>query len=614
MDTTPTVSSEDKSIVPEQIVTFQLGSEEYGFNILEVREIVRQARITRIPLSPNHIKGVTNLRGEVLPIIDLRAKFGLPATEQTDKSRILVVDQNDHQTGLIVDSVHQVTRLDPEQIETAPESIGTGRGRYLKNVAKLNSGERIVMNVDPQKVCEFQIDQSIFERTGSQENTSVAERNSADEESFLFVVFVLDGIEYCLPVASVQEVIRLRKPRRPSSAPDFLYGLLSLRGSVLPVVDMRTIFGRRSIESQRSSEIVHQRLSYETWTDKIQVSLQKESVPASLIQEGKALYSGCQSLRSSDEALGRAYDQIRVSIQSTLKHTTALVECFNSEDVTLFHEAIRAATAAFDQCAEAIKSGAAADQRILVVKSDDIEIGLLVDQVREVRPVPKSAIGEPPALSKSQSGNLTGVAKIDDGKRMILMMDPNALIPEDEMEQLSSSIKEASEENAKDTNMNQSPNTTHVSSEEIQLVCFRIGDDEFGAPIQSVREIDRVSRITAIPDAPHYVEGISNLRGEVLPIVNLRKRFNLEERPSDEKSRIIVADIEGEKTGLLVDSVSHVLRIPSSVISGPPRETSGSPIIEFVSGIAKADNGKRIIVVVDLIHLLKETDTSSVAI
>ncbi len=593
-----------------QMVTFQVGPEEYGFDILEVREIVRQAKITRIPLAPRHVKGVTNLRGDVLPVIDLRTKFGLEESAANEKSRILVVDKNDHQTGLIVDAVHQVTRFEQSQIDTPPDSISSSQGRYLKNVARLEDGQRIVMNLDPEKVCEFTIDQSLFERESTGDSKANDQKRKAKEEQILVLIFATDGIEYCLPITSVQEVIRLREPRRPSSVPDFLTGVLSLRGKVLPIVNMRSLFKRRSIEAQRSSEIAHKRLKFDTWADKVEQAINSDNVTTQLIQEGEHLISENEDLRSADLDLNKSFDQIRIGLHTSLKSCRDLLDSIDDTQAHRFRQAREEASIGFDSCTQNIATGARKDQRIIVIHSGPLEIGLQVDAVKEVREIPKSSIEEPPVLSKKQACNLVGVAKIENGKRMVLLIDAENVIPPEERKNLSVSLKETNHHQPQATNMNATTEQDQAS-EEIQLVCFRIGEDEFGAPIHTVREIDRVSRITAIPDAPHYIEGLSNLRGEVLPIVNLRKRFQLEEKVTDDKSRVVVADIDGRKTGLLVDSVSHVVRLSKNVISGPPRETSGSPLTQFVTGIAKADQGKRIIVVIDIKSLIEATDTSS---
>ena len=104
------------------------------------------------------------------------------------------------------------------------------------------------------------------------------------------------------------------------------------------------------------------------------------------------------------------------------------------------------------------------------------------------------------------------------------------------------------------------------NDELLQLVSFKIGSEEFGVDILKVQEINRMVEITKVPQAPHYVEGVINLRGKVIPIVDLRKRFNLEVKEYDKNTRIVVVDIGGNIMGMVVDSVSEVLRLPSNTI------------------------------------------------
>lgn len=597
-----------------QIVTFQVGGQEYAFDILELREIVRPVRVTRIPLAPDHVEGVANLRGEILPIVDLRKKFGIAATQTTDKSRILVIDKAERQTGLIVDAVHNVTRVEPHEIDDAPPSISTASGRYLSHVSKIENNQRLIMNLDSDKICEIRIDQSLFERASNKEsNHMLGNEHHASGPTKMVLIFESDAIEYCLPIDKVQEVIRIRQPRRPANAPPYLRGILSLRKKVLPVIDLRSVLGRRSIEAQRTAEVLRSKLNFEIWAEQLEKAIAADSVSENLLQSGQAEIRGASEYRSSNDQLNKAFEHLRLSMQSCLQ---AAKTCFDSDivnDPKQFHSLSQEAANAFDSCTQLIKTGAKDDQRIVVIKSGSIEIGLQVDRVKEIKSVPEAEIEAPPTLSSKKGQDLAGVAKIDNGKRMILLLNPDGIIPPEERDALAASIREAKEETSKedDPAMNQ---TTASDIEEMQLVCFRLGDDEFGAPIQDIREIDRVGRITPVPEAPSYIDGIANLRGEVLPVVDMRKRFGMETLSTNDKSRIIVADIDGIKTGLRVDSVSHVLRVPHSVVSGPPKQTEGSPITHFIEGIAKAQNGERIIVILDLGKLLHETDTSAAAL
>ena len=118
----------------------------------------------------------------------------------------------------------------------------------------------------------------------------------------------------------------------------------------------------------------------------------------------------------------------------------------------------------------------------------------------------------------------------------------------------------------------------------LQLVTFSLLEEEFGLPILDVREIIRMTEITPVPNAPSFVEGVINLRGQIIPVVDLRKRFNLNATEADDDSRIIVVEIVGNILGLVVDKVAEVLRIPVDSISPPPGIVANGIGSEYIRG------------------------------
>ena len=139
------------------------------------------------------------------------------------------------------------------------------------------------------------------------------------------------------------------------------------------------------------------------------------------------------------------------------------------------------------------------------------------------------------------------------------------------------------------------------SDEILQLVSFQIGTEEFGVDILKVQEINRMVDITKVPRSPEFVEGIINLRGKVIPIIDLRKRFNMELNAHDKNTRIVVVDIEGQTMGMVVDSVSEVLRIPASTLEPTP-DVVTSVESEYIRGDAKLEN--RLLIHLDLPTIL----------
>ncbi len=139
-------------------------------------------------------------------------------------------------------------------------------------------------------------------------------------------------------------------------------------------------------------------------------------------------------------------------------------------------------------------------------------------------------------------------------------------------------------------------------SKDLHIVGFRIGQETFGVPIALVHEIVRVPEITAVPEAPSCVEGVINLRGRIISVVDLRKRFGEREIARNKKNRILVAEVEGKLVGLVVDSASEVLKIPTTEIDKPPQVYEENEL-NYVTGVGKL-NG-RLIILVDLTRILK---------
>jgi len=145
-----------------------------------------------------------------------------------------------------------------------------------------------------------------------------------------------------------------------------------------------------------------------------------------------------------------------------------------------------------------------------------------------------------------------------------------------------------------------------TSNEIIQLVSFKIGEEEFGVEISRVREIIKLLEITSIPNSPPFVEGIINLRGSTVPVISLRKRLNMEERKADNQSRIIVIDFSGKTIGFIVDAVYEVLRIESNIIENPPEIACGINQ-NLINSICKLDD--RLLILLDLERILNEEET-----
>ncbi len=131
-----------------QFISFSVGEEEYGLELLRVKEVIRVREITWLPKAPSFVKGIINLRGDVIPIIDLRDKFGLEAKEATSMTRVIVVEVDGKLMGMIVDSASQVVRIPADQIDPPPPVFGSVSQEFITGVGKVDDKLIVLLNSD----------------------------------------------------------------------------------------------------------------------------------------------------------------------------------------------------------------------------------------------------------------------------------------------------------------------------------------------------------------------------------------------------------------------------------------------------------------------------------
>jgi len=471
-----------------QLVTFLLGDDEFGADIMDVKEIIRVPDITRVPNAPAYVEGACNLRGNVLPIIDGRTLFNLEKKKRDENSRVVVVDVGGKATGIIVDKVSEVIRVNTVDIEDPPQIVRNVDSDYLDGVVKLDNGNRLIMLLDVVKA--LSVNSTGKEQVSGQDETLQNNRTiqnstgteSIDEEQL--VSFLLDKEEYAIGIMQVKEIIRVPQIVKVPNCEAYIEGVVSIRNNLLPIINLRTYF-----------EMEHMDIS---------------------------------------------------------DHT-----------------------------------------RILVVDMGNFTAGIMVDKISEVLRVPKSIIQPPPKFSTQSVELLKGVAKLNDGKRMILMLEPSKLVSAEEISGISG-IDGTYERDEGAVGI------TRQALDEEQLVAFKIDSEEYGVKIANVQEINRMTDVTKIPRAPYYIDGIVNLRGNVIPVLNLRKFFKLPEKQTTDATRIIIVDFEGKRTGIVVDSVSEVLRFEKTLIEEPPDVLSNGIDSDYVEGVGKLEGGKRMILILDI--------------
>ena len=150
-----------------------------------------------------------------------------------------------------------------------------------------------------------------------------------------------------------------------------------------------------------------------------------------------------------------------------------------------------------------------------------------------------------------------------------------------------------------------------TSDDLLQLVVFQLGGEEFGVEIMQVQEIIRMPDITRIPQSPDYVEGVINLRGKIIVVVNLDTKFDLHSKELDDDSRIVIVEVGSNVIGMIVDSVSEVMRLSASNVEPAPDIISTKIQADYLKGVGKLDD--RLLILLDLERVLNEDEVAQVA-
>jgi len=155
----------------------------------------------------------------------------------------------------------------------------------------------------------------------------------------------------------------------------------------------------------------------------------------------------------------------------------------------------------------------------------------------------------------------------------------------------------------------QADTDTAIDSDQLQLVSFWVGQEEYAFDILRVREINRMMTITAVPKSPEVVEGVINLRGLIIPVIDLRKQFGVADTSQSEDSRIVVVEVDQRIVGFIVDKVNEVLRINQSIVDPPPSIMTGVNS-DYIQGVGKLED--RLLILLDLDRLFNGGDLTSI--
>ncbi|RVT47391.1 chemotaxis protein CheW [Rheinheimera sediminis] len=496
--------------------------------------------------------------------------------------------------------------------------------------------------------------------------TTVSEDPQQRDLSQQFVTFILNGEQFAVEMAPVQEIIRVPLTVRVPLAPTALFGLANLRGKVLPIISLRRVFQFMELNHDDSTRALvidlGQPLGFVV--DKV----------ASVISVEPSQIESVDGIRSSIDSnllsgVLRIAGQKNMIMVLNFKQLIAdeFREISELSQDPLLQKAVHSVSQAEDVAADEdssderqLVSFSVASQeyavdiidvqeivqipddvaqipkvqghvlgimtlrerllplvslrqmfrlpekpmddrsRVVVVAVQGNAIGVVTDAVSEVLRVPHNLIDPMPALLTQESdlSEISQICRLNQGKRLVSVIDVESLFKVSSIKQALEEVQEMQQQEQSDCD----DIDTNEEDEE-QVVVFHLANGEFGVPIESVQEIVRIpEELTAVPKAPAFIEGIINLRGLVLPVIDQRKRLGLDSIARHDRQRIMVFVLGGVRTGFIVDAVTEVLKIPKKLIEPAPRLSAEQA--RLLGRVANLEQQKRMIQLIEPDHLM----------
>ena len=501
----------------------------------------------------------------------------------------------------------------------------------------------------------------------------VGERASNNQQGTQqFVTFMAGNEVFAADMSPVKEIIRVPEVVRVPLAPSALEGLANLRGKVLPIISLRRLFGFPEFEHDdstralvvdvgqpvgfvvdRVSSVVGVDASHIEDVGSIRTTVNSE-VLSSLIKDvgghamvmvldfaklverefsqiaaisrktavAGAVESSAQSEEeedSSDELQlvsfdvdGQEYAIAIEEVQEIVQVPEAVIHVPHSESHVLGVMTLRSRLLPLVNLRSMFAlphRDLDEKSRIVVLTLGGVSVGVVVDAVSEVLRVSKSGVDALPALL-AREGNLaeiSAICRLDNGKRMVSIVTSRNLFGHSAIKEALSAVNDTELEEDRETK-----EANENLDDDEQVVIFRLDKEEFGAPIASVQEIVRVpEQLIRVPKAPSFVEGVVNLRGSVLPVIDLRLRLGLKQVERTDRQRIMVFLISDVRTGFIVDEVAEVLMIPKAAIEAAPQLSKDQS--RLLSRMANLEKQKRLIQLIDPPHLMAHKELVALA-
>jgi purine-binding chemotaxis protein CheW len=492
-------------------------------------------------------------------------------------------------------------------------------------------------------------------------------------ETRQFVTFIAGGEVFAVDMAPVQEIIRLPDVVRVPLAPPTLNGLSNLRGKILPIISLRRMFGFAEVEHDDATRAVvidvGQPLGFVVDRVASVVGVephQIEDVDSIRSTVDTDLLSGLIKgvgghamimVLDFEKLIQREFSQIaaitkraNLSSAAVASHDDEAQDAKVSDELQLvsFNVADQEYAIAIDDVQEIVQIPETIihvphaeahvigvmtlrsrllplvslrrmfslpdkeldeKSRIVVLSLFGTSVGVAVDGVSEVLRVAKTFVDPMPSLlaKGGDMADISQICRLDDGKRLVSIIEVRNLFNHSAIKEALDTVTDMDEKTTQDN-----ADIEDALDDDEQVVVFRLDKEEFGVPINSVQEIVRVpDELIHVPRAPAFVEGVINLRGSVLPVIDLRMRLGLPRVERSDGQRIMVFLIANVRTGFIVDQVAEVLKIPKSVIEPSP-QLSGEQG-KLLARMANMEKQKRMVQLLDPSHLIEGDELKNLA-
>jgi purine-binding chemotaxis protein CheW len=485
-------SSEIESHVNvRRFLTFRVAGRRYALPAAEIGEVIQLPAIARVPHSPAGLLGLTNLRGNVIPVASGRGLLGQAEGTAADRERAIVLSDG-APVALAVDAIERLIEVADEKLDAHSAEIAALPGEALRGAFRDTSANVIkILDLQPLLTNAF-VPQS---RRSETSHRNVAPLHMAEPAlpRVKLLTFEVSQQEFGLPLEVVQEIASL--PALTTAVPHadaIVQGVIGFRDVLLPLLSVRALLG--------------------------------------------------------------------LNTETPVKN-----------------------------------------EKMIVAHIAGAVVGLVVDRMTGLLAAADEELDDVPDILAARVGGESRIRSIyrgDGGRHLVPVLNTDELFKDDVMRKIEATRSSAQIE---------APQP--MSANTIRMLVFRLGAEEYGLPIEAVEEVLRKpDQVARLPKAPKFLEGVVNLRGDVVPVVDQRRRFNLPATEESSAQRLVVVHTRGIRAALIVDSVSEVLRTDDQNIVEPPQIAGQKN--PLVRGVVNLQEAERLILMLDPSELLTRAEHS----